>query len=182
MLSVQNRAESLATFRFIQVSLMETLARWVPSTPEMEVKVNFGRHIWDLAQHADALGKRTYELRAPLQFSLRPSEEYVKFLEEFAGIASTPKKIAGFYDVVLPGLAKRYQAYLDNTDRLLDEPSVRAIEGILAGFSRMRTESVALRDDLAQVRLNDEKWVAELKTHEAGPTDIVAHRPAASAA
>ena len=95
---------------------------------------------------------------------------------------STPKKIAGFYDVVLPGLAKRYQAYLDNTDRLLDEPSVRAIEGILAGFSRMRAESVALRDDLAKLRLNDEKWVAELKTHEAGPTNIVAHRPAASAA
>jgi hypothetical protein len=46
----------------------------------------------------------------------------------------------------------------------------------------MRTESVALRDDLAQLRLNDEKWVAELKTREAGPTDIVAHRPAASAA
>src|SRR6516165_7743127 len=100
-LSVQQRAESLATFRFIHVFLMETLARWVPSTPEMEVKVIFGRHIWDLAQQADALGKRTYELRAPLQFSLRPKEEYINFLEDFARINSTPKKIHGFYDVIL---------------------------------------------------------------------------------
>ena len=54
MPSVQNRSESLATFRFIHVFLMETLARWVPSTPEMEVNVIFGRHIGDLAQKADA--------------------------------------------------------------------------------------------------------------------------------
>ena len=67
-LSVQDRAEYVATFRFIQVFLMETLARWVPQTPEMEVKVLFGRHIWDLAQQADGLGKRGYELRAPLAF------------------------------------------------------------------------------------------------------------------
>src|SRR5205823_5337431 len=50
-LSVQQRAEFVATFRFIQVFLMETIARWVPQTPEMEVKVLFGRHIWELADH-----------------------------------------------------------------------------------------------------------------------------------
>ena len=182
MLSVQNRSESLATFRFIHVFLMETLARWVPSTPEMEVKVIFGRHIWDLAQQADALGKRTYELRAPLQFSLRPKEEYINFLEDFARINSTPKKIHGFYDVILPGLTARYQAYLDSTDRLLDEPSVRVIEGSLAGFSRMHSESVMLRSELAQLRLDDEAWAAQMKSRDAAAADFVLHRPAATAA
>ena len=182
MLSVQNRSESLATFRFIHVFLMETLARWVPSTPEMEVKVIFGRHIWDLAQQADAFGKRTYELRAPLQFSLRPKEEYKNFLEDFASINSTPKKIHGFYDVILPGLTARYQAYLDSTDRLLDEPSVRVIQGSLAGFSRMRSESETLRHELAQLRLDDEAWAAQMKSRDAAVADIVLHRPPATAA
>ena len=40
------------------VALMEIAAAWTPTTPEMEVKVLLGRHIWDFAQHADALGKR----------------------------------------------------------------------------------------------------------------------------
>ncbi len=97
-LSVQERAEYVATFRFIQVFLMETLARWVPPTPEMEVKVLFGRHIWDLAQQADALGRRGYELRAPLQFSLRPAESYVEVLEEFARTNTTPQKILGEFN------------------------------------------------------------------------------------
>ena len=80
-LTIREKAATVATFRSIQMSLMETLARWVPTTPEMEVKLLFGRHIWELAQHVDALGKRTYELRKPMQFSLPPSDAYKKILQ-----------------------------------------------------------------------------------------------------
>jgi hypothetical protein len=181
-LSVQTRAENVATFRFIHVFLMETLARWVPNTREMEVKVLFGRHIWDLAQQADALGKRTYELRAPLQFSLLPVERYAKFLEEFATMVSTPQKISGFYSVILPGLALRYQRYLASTDRLLDEPTVRVMERILYEFTRMQDESQALLDELPQLCLTDKDWTAGLAESEAADSDIVEHRSVAAVA
>jgi hypothetical protein len=181
-LSVQNRAEFVATFRFIQVFLMETLGRWVPQTPEMEVKVLFGRHIWELAQQADALGKRVYELRAPLQFSLRPVESYVKVLEEFAQTAATPQKIHGFYDVILPGLAARYRNYLERTDKLLDEPTVRVIERILGEFQKMIKESEALRSELPQLQLSDKNWPARLTKLEASEPNIVAHRSSAAVA
>src|SRR2546427_12094095 len=115
-LSVKLRGQSAATFRFIEVKLMETLAAWVPSTPEMEVKLLFGEHIWDCAQHADAFGRRTHELRLPLQHSLRPAPEYVDVLERLASVRSTPERIAGFYDVMLPKLGARLQRYLDETD------------------------------------------------------------------
>ena len=36
-LSVKLRGEYVATFRAIEVHLMEMLAAWVPTTPEMEV-------------------------------------------------------------------------------------------------------------------------------------------------
>ena len=49
----------LATFRYVAVFLMETAARWTPLTPELEVKLLFGRHLWEFAQHADMLGQRT---------------------------------------------------------------------------------------------------------------------------
>jgi hypothetical protein len=174
--SVQTRAENVATFRFIHVFLMETLARWVPNTREMEVKVLFGRHIWDLAQQADELGKRTHELRAPLQFSLRPIDRYAKFLEEFAATEPTPQKIGGLYDVILPGLAVRYQRYLAHTDRLLDEPTVRVMERVLNDFTRMRAESKALIDDLPQLILTEKGWTGRLAEREAAESDIVEHR------
>jgi hypothetical protein len=181
-LSVQVRAENVATFRFIHVFLMETLARWVPTTREMEVKVLFGRHVWDLAQQADALGKRTYELRAPLQFSLRPIERYSQFLEEFAATVPTPQRIGGFYDAILPGLSARYRKYLELTDKLLDEPTVRVMERILADFTRMRDECEALLGELPQLRLHDKAWVASLAQSEAEDSDIVAHRAATAVA
>ena len=181
-LSVQVRAENVGTFRFIHVFLMEALARWVPNTREMEVKVLFGRHVWGLAQQADALGKRTYELRAPLQFSLRPIERYAKLLEEFATTVPTPQKISGFYDVILPALAVRYQRYLASTDRLLDEPTVRVMERILDEFTRMQGESRALRDELPQLQLNETVWRARLAALEPADSDIVAHRAAAAVA
>ena len=46
-LTVKQRAETIGTFRYIHVQMMETLARWTPTTPEMEVKVLFGRDIWE---------------------------------------------------------------------------------------------------------------------------------------
>lgn len=67
ILTVKERGQFVATMRHIHVWLMETLAAWVPTSPEMEVKILLGEHIWDVAQHADALGKRTSELRMPLQ-------------------------------------------------------------------------------------------------------------------
>lgn len=181
-LSVEKRAENVATFRFVQVFLMETLARWTPATPELEVKVLFGRHIWDLAEQADALGKRTYELRAPLQSSLRPTEGYFRLLEDFAKTASTSEKIHGFYEVMLPGLAARYRAYLAETDRLLDEPTVRVVERILEEFNRMQDESRRVRVELAQLPQVDQAWLSRLAQLEAAETSIIAQRSAAAVA
>ena len=41
--SVQEKAECIGTFRWIEVRLMEMLASWVPTTPEMEIKILFGK-------------------------------------------------------------------------------------------------------------------------------------------
>ena len=119
---------------------------------------------------------------APLQFSLPPKDGYGKFLEDFAKAVATPQKIHSFYDVVLPGLVVRYRAYLDSTDRLLDEPTVRVMESILGDFSRMRRESAALRDEVTELRLAQNDWAAELTKREAAEVDIVEHRSAAATA
>ncbi len=125
---------------------METLARWVPTTPEMEAKILFGQHIWDHAQHADALGRRAHELRAPLHHTLEPAPAWLDLLAELDGITETAGRLHAWYGMVLPRLESRYQAYLAATDVLLDAPSVRAVTGILLDLSRMKTEQRALLD------------------------------------
>jgi hypothetical protein len=140
-LRVNDRAKMIATFRYIEVRLMEITAAWTPTTPEMEVKVMFGRHIWDFAQHADALGKRTFELRQPEHYTLAPSAEYKSWLEDVFAEKSTAGRLAALYEGILPGLETRYRAYLDAVDRLLDEPSVVIIERILGDLTRMRGDA-----------------------------------------
>src|SRR5258707_12870260 len=94
-LILREKAEYLATLRWLEVFLMETLARWVPATPEMEVKVLMGRHIWDAAQHAAALGKRTFELRASLHYTLTPLAPYIDLLKELAAAEDTSGRMQG---------------------------------------------------------------------------------------
>ncbi len=144
-MSVQHRSEFVGTFRWIEVRLMEMLASWVATTPEMEVKVLFGRHVWDCAQHADALGKRAFELRAPLHFSLAPMDAYCDFLITMDSLTDTVDRIEGFYDCVMPGLTQKYHNYLQWTDDLMDEPTVRIVQSILNSQIRMQQDCADLR-------------------------------------
>jgi hypothetical protein len=174
MLTVKERGHFVATLRYVQVWLMETLAAWVPTTPEMEVKLLFGEHLWDAAQHADALGKRTFELRLPLQHSLRPADAYADLLAELAAIGPTPQRLAAVYDVLLPALETRYQRYIAQTDALSDAPTVRILERDLADTARMIEGGRALRRELPALQLADRSWATALQTREAAIEGIVA--------
>ncbi|HEX6737738.1 MAG TPA: hypothetical protein VF310_05695 [Vicinamibacteria bacterium] len=169
-LSVAERGRRLSTFRFVQVRLMEIAAAWTPTTPEMEVKVLLGRHIWDLAQHADALGKRTFELRLPAQHSLRPAEDYVRLLHDVAALEPTAERLAALYDAVLPGLDQRYARYLEASDPLLDAPSRVIVERIRADLARLRAEAQAVRAELGLAAADPAAW----RDRERALADLVA--------
>ena len=119
---------------------MEMLARWLPTTPEMEVKILFGRHVWDCAQHADHLGKRAFELRAPLQYTLAAVPECQSLLSDVAALMPTTDRVSAFYGILCPSVTRQYEAYVRNTDPLLDEPTVRILEQALRDYARMSSE------------------------------------------
>jgi hypothetical protein len=148
MTSVIERCRAIATFRYVSVRLMETLARWTPSTPEMEAKVMFGRHIWIFAQHADRLGKRTFELRQTEHYTLPPASGYQALLEDVASNESTEARVSSVYEGLLPGLLSRYRAYLADTDPILDAPSVAIVEHILPELESLRRDAAALQREL----------------------------------
>lgn len=178
-LDVRARADAIATFRFISIACMETLARWVPTTPELEVKVLFGRHLWDFAQHADAFGKRTGELRLGPQVSRAPTAAFRGVLERAAAVTETEQRVDGFYAGLMPAVEALYRAYLAETDALLDEPSIRILGHVLADFARL----VAERHELARER--PELKAARGSEGRAAPApklaDVVDFRPAVPA-
>lgn len=157
-LSVGDRGRRIATFRFVEVRLMETAAAWTPTTAEMEVKVLLGRHIWDFAQHADALGKRAFELRLPLQSSQPPAPAYAELIEDVARIEGTPERLCALYDAVLPGLEHRYDRYAAEVDPILDAPSVVIVERIRQDLARQRGEADRLRSQLSLPPSPPESW------------------------
>ncbi len=159
---------------------MEALAAWVPTTPELEVKLLFGAHIWDTAQHADAFGKRAHELRLPLQHSTEPSSDYVDILDELSATSDTAERIGAFYDALLPDLVARFNSYLDRVDHLLDAPTVRIIERIVNDVSRMTAESRSLREELPSVRLDDDSYGSRLLARLTALGDVVRYRSALS--
>ena len=166
ILPVKERGQFVATMRYMQVWLMETLARWVPTTPEMEVKLLFGEHIWDVAQHADALGKRTFELRLPLQHSVKPASAYADLLAELENAGPTPQRVAAIYDLMIPALVARYRRYLSQTDALSDAPTVRIVERFFVDSTRMIDAVRSLRAELANLQ-PDAAWLENLKKREA---------------
>jgi hypothetical protein len=176
MLTIREKADTVATLRHASVWAMEALARWIPTTPELEAKICFGRHVWEFAQHADLLGRRTAELRAAPHFSLAPVPAYAALLAELAGTAATPARVAGFYEGFVPELARRYQAYMDATDHLLDDPSIRLMERAVTDLGRLGREARALvaeRPDLADATTGP-AWEARARA----VTGWVAFRPA----
>jgi hypothetical protein len=157
----------------VNVFLMEMLAAWVPSTPEMEVKVLFGRHLWLAAQLADRLGRRTRELRAPLHSSRAPAASYRKALDELAALKSTVARVEGLYQIALPSLGSAYTGYLAQTDRMIDEPTVVILEEALRDIDRMRSESAALLDEFPALREGAANATGELRRSFAAATEII---------
>jgi hypothetical protein len=65
-------------------------------------------------------------------------------------------------------MLEQYGIYLDLSDPLLDEPSVRVIERILTGYARMQRERDDFCKELAtQLRpdqLTEDRWKRQLST------------------
>lgn len=154
-LNVKQRANTVGTLRFVSVFLMETLARWIPATPEMETKMLFSRHVWRMAQQADRLGRRARELRAPLQYSRPPQAGYLAALKQLAAVTDTVDRIDAFHQVALPALAEGYKAYLAETDHLTDEPTVLICDQALAEIAAMEKERTEWGSEIPASRAAD---------------------------
>lgn len=174
-LNVKQRANTVGTLRFVSVFLMETLARWIPTTPEMEVKMLLSRQVWRMAQQADRLGRRGRELRAPLHYSRPPQQDFLTALKQLAAISDTIDRIDAFHDVALPALAAAYKSYLAETDHLTDEPTVMICNQALGEIETMRRERNEWGSEIPKARATDSPALGSARQAVAAVKVIVDH-------
>jgi len=110
--------------------MMRILGGWIALTPEVDVKLLFGRHVWDCAQHADLWGRRLPELRATAQESEPASPEVVVVfdrLETAEAAGQTVERVVSIYRVIKPHLATVYERHLAVANPVYEPPTRRIL-------------------------------------------------------
>lgn len=132
--SVETSARLIRHYRFVEERVMRLLGGWIALTPEVPVKLLFGRHVWDCAQHADAWGKRLPELRSPAQQSEPANERVAAFMDVLQGCQTpetTPERVTGVYRVLKPHLAAVYARHLADANAIYEPPTRRILQRCL---------------------------------------------------
>jgi hypothetical protein len=115
--------------------MMRMLGGWIALTPELDVKLLFGRHVWDCAQHADLWGRRLPELRAAAQQSEPANEGVVALLDLVQGTEGpehTVERVTAVYRVLKPHAATVYERHLAVANPVYEPPTRRILERCLA--------------------------------------------------
>jgi hypothetical protein len=133
----ENVARILRLFLFERMTL-RAMAGWTMGTPEFEVKVEYGRHIY---WHADAgmkLRTRLTELRTSEEITDKyQSNDLSKFFSELLHSESPAHFLAALYEVVLPHLKRAYEEHISHTDQVADAPTIRTMRQILVDYDTM---------------------------------------------
>src|SRR3712207_477136 len=122
---VIENSERLANYRFLEEQLMEMIAGWSQTTPQLAFKATFGYHVFDHAQAANMLGERLEQLKSGGGKGRAATDDFVKLCEHVWNLESVVDRLVAVYRVLEPHLVSTYVYHADATDPLTDAPTVR---------------------------------------------------------
>ncbi len=133
--TVRENSRRLANYRYLEIQLMEMIAGWCHTTPQISMKAAFGYHVYDHAQAADQLGIRLEQLRSSSIRQEAPNDEFARLCEKVWQLPGKIERLAAVYRVLEPHLVSTYVYHADATDPLTDTPTVRLLRH-LAGLGQ----------------------------------------------
>lgn len=133
---VEATAKRIGHYKWIEMRLFEVLGRWVPTVPEMDVKIRLGAHGQHHAWHAELWHRSLPELGGmdPDRFTAPPNEDLVTFVDALGEPEApelTIEKLTGVYRVLTPHKVAAYTYHLDHTSVVTDGPTIRWLELVL---------------------------------------------------
>src|SRR5262245_13299798 len=125
-LSVEQCVTRVKRYHYAFKQLHRILTARITAEPIYELKMAFSLHAYLCAEHVAALRKRVGEMREPpLGLEEIPHQALEIFFDEILGAPTTEELVLGLYEKALPALQTSLQRHLDDTNRLVDAPSVR---------------------------------------------------------
>jgi len=143
---VNENAKRFSNYHHAERELLHLLGGWLARIPETAVKIMVGTHIWDDAQHLEAIHQRLKELRYPSELPACPSVEYAELLDTLDQAGDTAQFLVAIYRILKPRLISACQWHLSQCDPLIDEPSVRLLERIIADETKSVLEGQGALD------------------------------------
>lgn len=136
--SVEENVKRLLRFFLIERYTLRALAGWAMGTPEFEVKVEYGRHMYYHAEAGMKIRTRLTELRTSEEVTDRFASQEIEELFSEILYSDTPAHfLAAIYGVVLPHMERAYREHAEHTDQVADAPTIRAIRHILTDYRDM---------------------------------------------
>lgn len=128
--TVQQNLELLGRYRYTEIQFMELMGGWAYTMVDPEIKIGFGRTLFQDSVHADLLGKRIPELKGRSQHfhSIPPSDGFVRLLEKIWKASDELLRIVALFQVLKPELVAAYRKHLERMELPADEPTANIIQ------------------------------------------------------
>lgn len=137
-LPVAEATAILHRLAYVKQRLAVASAVFLPSTPEWEAKCALALHGWLDAEHAAAIYHRIAEMREPAPSPADvPDDRLCAAMDEVFAAATTSGRVAAVHAAVRPALRGAIDRYLERTNPLCDQPTVRVLETIAAEEARI---------------------------------------------
>jgi hypothetical protein len=125
-LSVEQCVARLKRYHYAFKRLHQILTARITAEPIYELKMGFSLHAYLCAEHVSAFRKRVGEMREPpLGLEQVPEAQLEIFFDEILCAPSTEELVLGLYEKALPVLKKGLERHVADTNRLVDQPSIR---------------------------------------------------------
>lgn len=167
--SVRQSARYIMNYRYAEERMMRMMAGWIALTPQLPVKLEMARQVYEDALHADALGKRLGELRSQAQVSRSPNEAFTGLMDEIENKErweDTIERLVGIYRVMKPHLVAHYSAHVAAANPVYEPPTLRILAHLVDDEKRhIERGSVLLNDllDSAEAHRRAAQWQAHLE-------------------
>jgi len=167
--SVRQSARYIMNYRYAEERMMRMMAGWIALTPQLPVKLEMARQVYECALHADALGKRLGELRSQAQVSRPPNETFVGFINEIEDQeewAETIERLVGIHRVLKPHLIAHYSAHVSAANPIYEPPTLRILSHLLEDEKRHVERGLVVLGDLldsAETHRRAAQWQSHLE-------------------
>jgi hypothetical protein len=167
-LSVEECVRRLKRFHYSFKRLHQIFTARITAEPIYELKMAFSLHAHLCAEHVSALRKRVGEMREPpLGLEAVPDQNLEIFFDEILSAPTTEELVLALYEEAIPALKAALEQHLEQTNPLVDQPTVRVCRFALLELGDMVEYGAAAVNGLVDesCRAQTAGWLRRLEAN-----------------